>query len=444
MSRPAMQTGKKAREFKAAMEEKGRYVYARGQWFRYDGKKYRRLDWHSVRHAFWYFLSDGGTHSSRHDASEVMEAYAAISSVEQPDLDVSASGWLVDTGDVDVRARWLCFDTGLVNLDALLSGTVIQRDHTPDFFTEVLLPYRFDPAATCPLWERTVLEWLVDEEAVRFVQEYVGYLLTPDHSHQIGLFLEGSGANGKSQFCNTVKALLGPENVSAVPLEEFGDRFNLIATLGKLVNISTETGTTRRMSEGIIKQFISGDPMKFEQKGEPIFTQVPTARLLISWNMRPRFHDPTNALWRRIKLVKFPREFRGDKDNRQLFHQLKQELPGIFNWAVAGLRSLRARGYPLAVGTIEKNTESLRNECDSVQMFCSELLEHRAGSSVLKNEVHRAYREFCEARAEEPLEQSSFFRRVYDCMGIDPDECVQRSGPNRARCLMGIALRVSS
>lgn len=127
--------------------------------------------------------------------------------------------------------------------------------------------------------------------------------------------------------------MLGPDNVSNVALESFGNRFHLTATLGKLANIAAEIGQVHRTDEGVLKAFVSRDPMFFDRKGIPGIHEVPTARLVFAINNRPRFADRTMGIWRRVVIIPFRYQVPKDKIDRKLAKKLKQELPGILTWA---------------------------------------------------------------------------------------------------------------
>src|SRR5262249_23381550 len=73
----------------------------------------------------------------------------------------------------------------------------------------------------------------------------LGYCLTADTRYHKFLIVEGDGENGKSVLLDTLASLLGPANVSRVPLEIFGERFQLMATFGKLANIAPEVDNVR-------------------------------------------------------------------------------------------------------------------------------------------------------------------------------------------------------
>src|SRR5262249_19280874 len=137
------------------------------------------------------------------------------------------------------------------------------------------------------------------------LQEWFGCCLLFDTTHQSFLVLEGEGSNGKSVVCAVLAALLGTDNVSHVPLENFGQRFALTQTLGKLANIASEVGEIDKAAEGTLKAFTSGDRMTFDRKGIAPVEAMPTARLVLATNNRPRFTDRSGGLWRRMLLMPF-------------------------------------------------------------------------------------------------------------------------------------------
>ena len=79
----------------------------------------------------------------------------------------------------------------------------------------------------------------------------MGYL-----TQMLGLGVQNfvSAASGMA----VLVALLGAENVSAVPLESFGTRFGLMPTIGKLANVIPEIGELDRVAEGAFKSFVAG------------------------------------------------------------------------------------------------------------------------------------------------------------------------------------------
>jgi putative DNA primase/helicase len=137
------------------------------------------------------------------------------------------------------------------------------------------------------------------------LQEWFGYLLTPDTRFQKFVILEGERANGKSVVLDTLEAMLGAKNVSHVPVEVFGDRFQLTMTVNKLANIAPEVYDNVRLNEGALKQFTGGDSIYFDKKGVQGFDAKPSARLIMSTNNHPPINDRSNGIWRRMLFLPF-------------------------------------------------------------------------------------------------------------------------------------------
>jgi putative DNA primase/helicase len=68
----------------------------------------------------------------------------------------------------------------------------------------------FDPKSDCPLWLTFLDEALGgDAEAIRFLQQWLGYSLTGITREQALLFVYGPGGSGKGTAINTVGNLMG-------------------------------------------------------------------------------------------------------------------------------------------------------------------------------------------------------------------------------------------
>jgi len=188
-----------------------------------------------------------------------------------------------------------------------------------------------------------------DKEIQSLLQEWAGYNLVFDTSFETFMFFIGDGANGKSVFLVILKALLGRLNISSVGLEAFKpeNRFSLAATLGKLANIDADLSEVDKLAEGGLKKYVSGERIPLEKKFQDPIDFDPTARLTFSMNILPRFVDRSNGIWRRLLVVPWdqtiPIEERKREFLNEKYWQESGELPGIYMWALEGLKRLRTQ-----------------------------------------------------------------------------------------------------
>lgn len=346
---------------------------------------------------------------------------------------VEQGTWLDDDRNLRGQKPYISMANGILDLDALLGGSEsldeVLLEHDPRWFSPVHLPYEFDVDAACPRWEAFLERNLeMDPERIKLLQEWAGYLLLPDTGHQKFLVMEGEGANGKSVFCAAIEAMLGKQNCSHVPLEVFGERFSRTETLGKLVNIAADVGDLDKVSEGYIKSFTSGDVMFFDRKNMPGLNCSPTARLMLACNQRPRFSDRSSGIWRRILLV--PWEIQIPEDQRIIgmdkpeWWERSGELPGILNWAVAGLHRLRnqMRFTQSTKGKIA--LKDYQDESNPCRIFLSESYkESDDGSGMIEcTEIYQSYVRWCKEHGYFPLSDRSFGKEVKRLFG----GCIRR------------------
>lgn len=313
------------------------------------------------------------------------------------------------------KRNMISFENGLLDLDAFVkSGSASLSDHSPDWWSLVHVPYDFEPEARIgPYWSSFLKKNLGgDEKLIACLQEWMGYCLLPNTDHQRFLMMIGEGSNGKSVFCAVLEALLGEQNVAHVPLELFGQRFSLASTLGKLANIAMETHDLDRVSEGYLKQFTDGSAMNFDRKGIAAIEARPTAKLVICTNQPPRFTDKSTGLWRRMLIAPFLVEIKIHERllglDKPEWWLRQGELPGVFLWAIEGLRRLLEAKTFTATEVAEAAKEEVRRDNNPAREFVCDSYRFLEGTWVNRTTVYKAYRSFCEANGYKPMGARTF------------------------------------
>ena len=318
-------------------------------------------------------------------------------------------------------------------------------DHTPKYFSLSKMPYDYDPKAQCPHWIDFLDDIMQGEKNYTLLlQQWAGYLLTPNLKQQKFLLCVGEGSNGKGVVFEVIQSLLGQENCSQVPLSRFNNPFALYSTYGKMLNATNEsTNMIDKESESILKSFVAGDRFTFERKfKEPIFAE-PTAKIMISTNALPRFNDKTQGLWRRLLLVPFNRIVSANEQNKALADQLKRELSGILNWAIEGWHRLNQANGFIVPESNKGLVEEYRRDSDPARAFLLENYEEVFEESVIESkELYTQYRKYCEDNGCKAMRNSNFGQQVKAVFpGIQK---VRRAiGGKRPWCYDGIASQES-
>jgi putative DNA primase/helicase len=117
----------------------------------------------------------------------------------------------------------------LVHLPSLVEGASCTTAPTPRFFNSFALDYEFSPTAPPPVEWLAFLDqiWEGDEQSALCLQEWFGYLLTPDTSQQKILMMVGPKRSGRGTIARVLKALAGANNVVNPTLSTLARPFGL-------------------------------------------------------------------------------------------------------------------------------------------------------------------------------------------------------------------------
>jgi putative DNA primase/helicase len=147
-------------------------------------------------------------------------------------------------------------------------------------------------------------------------------------------------------------------------------------------------------STWILNSIISGEPVTIEQKNQRAYTITSQAKIAFAMNDLPRINDANNGIFRRVKVIKFP-ALRPEDRNEELKNLISQETPGILNWALTGLRRLRARGRFEIPECIQTATENFQRDNDKAALFVSEMCQIEADRRVQSALLYEAYSLWC-------------------------------------------------
>jgi putative DNA primase/helicase len=347
---------------------------------------------------------------NRSNISETLEAAKSLTLLENRQ-EVRPPLWLEGYGaGKPPSAEIISLENGLFHVDSN-----VLMPHDQGFFALNKLPFSYSPEATCPHWMQFLSDIFDnDSQSIQLLQEWFGYCLTPDTRQQKMLFVIGPRRSGKGTINKILTALLGTHNTVAPQLEELNDTFGLQPWIGKLLASFTDARVPERNRSGIVQnllRIVGGDATTVNRKNREAWNGYLPTRIAVYSNEMLMLGDSSNALTGRMLTLQMTRSFFG-KEDTELDVKLLQELPGIFLWALDGLRNRRARpmGKFIQPESSKNLLDDMADANSPVSAFGKVALVIEHGATVQKDDVFHAYRLWCNEQNRQAGNEFTFKR----------------------------------
>jgi len=395
----------------------------------------------------WVPLSDPEVLESRIARVSEMKASKVTATAKSVRSQVHEEGlaapcWRSTRNDA---SRIVAFRNGNLDVEKWAQGdTSAFTAPTPDLFVTSAAPYDYDPDATCPVFD-AFLDSLfpADPQAQRECLKMLGYLLTPDTTHQKMFIFGGVPGSGKSTFANVIRLLVGKESCCAPSIASLSTNFGPTGLLGKSVALVSEANnggdikTVPMAAVDLIKRITGRDEVQIDRKHKAVVTLALPLRFVFACNRLPHFIDPSGAMARRIQLFWFRHSHVGRED-LGLASRLELELPGIANRALEGLRYLLDDGR---FKPVESSADVMRNyvrQMSPVGAFVEDCLVASPGSSIPRTTLLEVYRAWVADSGRQLLGAERLVSELSDAVpGVRE---VRRSDHARTRAIEGLAL----
>ncbi len=283
------------------------------------------------------------------------------------------------------------------------------REHSERDLSTLQSPAKFDPAARCPLWEKSLRMWQPDEQVQDYLQRSTGLTMSGTLYDEYFNFLFGQGENGKSRFLGALELLMGSyfHKTPAETLMAARDARQaeapqpaVLMLKGARLVSSHEIDETHRFNAALIKDLTGRDAITargIREKRSVTFD--PQFSLWLYGNGKPLITDTSDGMWRRVRLIEFAHRVRDEERDPLLGEKFKAELSGILNWALEGLKRARANGLPVP-DSIKAATESYREEQDPLRAFIHERCELGGAYTVTNAELWKEWKGWAEENGE--------------------------------------------
>jgi putative DNA primase/helicase len=271
--------------------------------------------------------------------------------------------------------------------------------HKREHYATSAVPYNYDPKAVPVVWIYFMNSTV--PTASSFLQEFAGYALTTDMSHELALWLFGPPGSGKSTFLAGLQAMLGHRAGLLGLAEVERNRFALADLPGRTLVAASEQPSSYLASTNILNAIISGEALQVERKYRDPVTVLPRCKIAWAMNELPRVADANSGLFRRVKVVKFPK-LPADERDPDIKNDIEGEGAGILNWALDGLERLKKRGRFEVPGEVEEATTQFREKNDVPALFVADRCTVEAGAQAKAGELYREYKFWCEDNGHRP------------------------------------------
>lgn len=399
--------------------DKLRYVPQWG-WLAYTGRKWERSDGEARRLAKdTVRIIYGEAAALSDDDKRKAVASWALRSESEGRLGAMLTMAQSETA-IEAKPEW--FDGNPMTLN-VTNGTLdlhtgeLYAHRACDLSTR-LAGTHFDPSAQCPQW-LAFLEKIFDgnQALIAFIRRAVGYSLTGETSEQCLLFCYGTGANGKSTFLETVRALLGDYGQQAdfstflAGQDDAGARPDIARLAGVRFVSAIEAGEGKRLAEAVVKQLTGGDTVAARYLYKEHFEYKPSFKLWLAANHKPIIKGTDHAIWRRIRLIPFTVTIPEAEQDGTLPAKLKAELPGILAWALQGCLDWQANGLQTP-GVVKEATATYRAEQDVIAAWLADCCVTEPGAAATARELYASWKTWCEANGEREGTQRALATRL--------------------------------
>lgn len=314
-----------------------------------------------------------------------------------------------------------------------LNGTIDLRtgevrEHRKEDLITKLAPVKYDPSADSELFENFLERVLPGGELRKFVQKAFGYSATGDVGEEKLFFPFGPPATGKSTLLSAVEAALG-DYAAMADFETFlqkdrgseGPRNDIARLAGKRLVLSLEVQEGKKLAESLINQITGGDTVAARYLYKESFEFVPSFKLWLAANNRPKITGSDGAIWRRILQIPFDQvipEQERDPSVKTKLRDVEVCGPAVLAWVIKGcLLWQKERLDPPAA--VRELTDEYRKDQDPLKDFLEDCCVIQGNAQAKNKQLWESYTIWCRENGEKyPIGRKKFTQLLFS-KGMD-------------------------
>lgn len=403
--------------------ERVRYCPDPEAWFIWDGRRWGRDEAHEAERLMQDLVRErlgAAAHIEDHDdrQRELKHWHSSMRMHRvQAALQAARShpSLIIRLKDFDVDPLLLNVLNGTLDL-----RTARLRPHKPADRMTMLAPVAYDAEVDQSEWLRFLGRIVPDEGMRLFLQRAVGYSLTGSAEEEVLFFVSGPTASGKSTFISAIRAVLGNYAATA-NFETFvrrrdvgGPRSDLVRLARKRFVGSIEVEDGAALAIGLIKWLTGQDALCVRALYQNEIEFLPSFKLWLVANRRPRAADDDAALWRRILLVPFEESIPEAERDPEVKRRLGNPAiggPAVLAWAVEGCRDWQQRRLRVPEA-VEAATKAWRVENDPLADWVRERTVRGLKAVTPFKDLNASYRGWAEGLGLRPISAKKLAQRL--------------------------------
>lgn len=444
-----------------------RYIKRIAAWRNWDGKRWNpstQADMMRVARKVVANIFIEANLTNDTDRADALRSWAGKSAnrAKMDNLVAIATGddhFWKDLSDFDANPYLMNFHDGTVDIrvKAANGKGCALRPHDPRDYITQLIPYKYDPHADAPMWEKLVARVVqnanADGATLRFLQKALGYSMLGGNIEHPIFFLTGSERCGKSKILEIIRGIVGEDyaHVSKPDLisrKRMGHHDSeMFSIVGKRLVFISEVSGSFSLDESQVKSLTGEATQTARKLRDAEEMQVPmTWTIWLATNENPSVSNWDGAIAERVVVIPcgptIPPEDRiPDLDVRII----SQEAEGVLAWLVEGARMWYEDMMTTSVDTEMATTGLARppsvlaankvyaTESDYIGQFIEDHLVYEEGARTRRQDIFERFKK-TRAPGEKP-NRNKLYERVMGLANVSL---------NTANEFVGVKLKTSS
>jgi P4 family phage/plasmid primase-like protien len=280
---------------------------------------------------------------------------------------------------------------------------------SPKWFVTNPIPHKLGETDNTPKIDKLFQDWAGEKKVLLY--ELLAFCIVPRYFMSRIFWLVGEGSNGKSVFLRLTDTFIGEENIATTDLDTLiMSKFEKARLHKKLVCTIREIDGKNLEKTSILKNLSGGDKVGIEYKGKNPIQDYLYAKIVIAANVVPNTTDATLGWFRRYVEIKFPNQFKEEKD--VLSDIPAEEYENLARKTFTILRVLIKTRRFTGEGTAEEKREMYESISDPLKKFMETEVEEDPNGQVYCWDFQKTFDGFCEMNGYRKLNERVIGKRV--------------------------------